>query len=125
MSNNYKKYQIKKSYQHIMTSKSINMIKKVANITREQIPPPPKLKRQSAISLKTLNEENMEQVLMEVMRFMKNKKLYDENREKENAEVAIEVLRQSIKIPEDTLPIMRIYTAPISPIKRLKKSEWY
>ena len=56
-----------------MTSKSINMIKKVANITREQIPPPPKLKRQSAISLKTLNEENMEQVLMEVMRFMKTR----------------------------------------------------
>ena len=96
-----------------------NSIKTTAFITREQVPPPPKLRRESAYTSRTTHEDDMNDVIMELVRFIENKIMRDENIAKRDADIAVKVLRQVTKIPEDTLPQIRKYTAPFSPIKRI------
>ena len=63
----------------------------------------------------------MNNVSMELVRFMENKILLEEkikrNITKKDANIAIKVLRQLAKIPEQTLPQVRKYTAPVSPFE--------
>ena len=94
-------------------------------------PPPPQLRRQRAImSTPTYDRmsvappdhrDSINNVSMELVRFMENKILLEEkikrNITKKDANIAIKVLRQLAKIPEQTLPQVRKYTAPVSPFE--------
>lgn len=91
-------------------------------------PPPPQLRRERAVlSASEYNmtryRDSMNTVTMELIRFMENKIIREEkikrNNTKKEANIAIKVLRQLAKIPEQTLPQVRKYTAPVSPIERL------
>jgi len=114
-------------------------IKANARTTRRQLqdtieredelpPPPPQLRRERAVlSAREYNmtryRDSMNTVSMELIRFMENKIIREEkmkrNNTKKEANIAIKVLRQLAKIPEQTLPQVRKYTAPVSPIERL------
>jgi hypothetical protein len=54
-------------------------IKFAALITRDQVPPPPKLRREKARM--TLHEDNMNSLMMELVRFTENKIVCDEMRD--------------------------------------------
>ena len=91
-------------------------------------PPPPQLRRERAVLSApeynmTRYRDSMNTVTMELIRFMENKIIREEkikrNNTKKDANIAIKVLRQLLKIPEQTLPQVRKYTAPVSPIERL------
>tara|TARA_Y100000741_G_scaffold168034_1_gene127180 strand:+ start:3007 stop:3399 length:393 start_codon:yes stop_codon:yes gene_type:complete len=117
------------------------IIRMNAIITRKQLgqilenegelppPPPPPLRRQRAImSTPSYNRLSiapsehrylMNNVRMELVRFMENKIILEENIAKKKANIAIMVIRQLEKIPVHTLPHLRKYIANVTPIKRM------
>ena len=89
-------------------------------------PPPPQLRRQRAVLSApeynmTRYRDSMNTVSMELIRFMENKIIREEkikrNNTKKEANIAIKVLRQLAKIPEQTLPQVRKYTARLAQLR--------